>query len=354
MKTEAASGILLLMAAALALIMANSFASVFYNDIAHDLHLIVNDGLMTLFFFLIGLEIKREMTGGALSTKTQAMLPIIAAVGGMVAPALIFYFINRQHPENLNGWAIPSATDIAFALGILALLGKGIPAQLRILLLAIAVMDDLGAILIIALFYSGTLSLEMLAAAGAAVLCLYMLRRKKIEHPLAYIVISILLWLAVLNSGIHATIAGVVAAFFIPPDLGHKWEKALHPFIAFGIMPLFAFVNAGVPLQGADMTQPLPLGIILGLFLGKQLGIFGCIYVAVKSRFAKLPKGVSFRQIYGMSILCGIGFTMSLFIGMLAYQDMEQLTEMRLAVLCGSVISAVAGYLFLRFAALSK
>lgn len=352
MAIEAAGGILLLLAAALAMIMANSALSDFYDAAARALHLPVNDGLMVVFFFVVGLEIRREMTSGSLKQRSAARLPVLAAMTGMAVPALVYATFNYSTPENLRGWAIPSATDIAFALGVLSLLGSRVPASLKALLLAIAIIDDLGAIVIIAFFYTGTLSGPMLGGALITVIALCALRHYKIQALWLYLALSLALWAFILQSGVHATIAGVVAAFCLPGKHAALLEKKLHGIVAFGIMPLFAFVNAGVSLTGitpGTLLAPLPAGILTGLFLGKQLGIFGGILLGVKTGLASLPPGVRWPHIYGLSLLCGIGFTMSLFIGMLAFQDALQLAEVRLGVLAGSLLSAVAGYVFLRY-----
>lgn len=352
MATEAAGGILLLLAAALAMIMANNPLSAAYTAVHDALHLPVNDGLMVIFFFVVGLEIRREMTSGSLKERSAARLPLLAAVAGMAVPALVYVAFNHGARENLRGWAIPSATDIAFALGILSLLGSRVPASLKALLLAIAIIDDLGAILIIAFFYTGTLSGPMLGGAMITVIALCALRHYKVQALWLYLALSLLLWAFILQSGVHATIAGVIAAFCMPGKHVALLEKKLHGIVAFGIMPLFAFVNAGVSLTGITsdaLLAPLPVGIMMGLFIGKQLGISSGILLGVKTGLASLPPGVRWPHIYGLSLLCGIGFTMSLFIGMLAFQDALQLAEVRLGVLAGSLLSAVAGYLFLRY-----
>jgi len=377
-KMESAGGIVLIFAAALALIMSNTPLSRFYDHLLHmpvsimfgdvglakPLLLWINDGLMAVFFFLVGLEIKREMLCGHLSSKDKALLPLIAAVGGMALPALVYYLVNHNHPENLHGWAIPSATDIAFALGILSLLGSRVPVSLKILLTAIAVIDDLGAVIIIALFYTGSLSTTALAFAAFFIAALFLLNRRGVNSRGAYLLVGLCLWLAVLKSGVHATLAGVVTALFIPhrapddnaadydaPSMLARMEHALHPWVAFFIMPVFAFANAGVPLKGLTLDallQPLPLGIAAGLFIGKQLGIFLSVYAAVKSGLCSMPQQTGWRHIHALSLLCGIGFTMSLFIGTLAFQDPSFAAPVRLGVLGGSTLSAVAGYLLMR------
>lgn len=368
-----------MLAALLAIVMSNSALSGFYDRLIHTpvsirfgdvglskqlLHWI-NDGLMAVFFFLVGLEIKRELMGGQLSTKEHALLPVIAAVGGMAVPALIYYLINQGHPENLHGWAIPSATDIAFALGILSLLGTRAPVSLKILLTAIAVIDDLGAVVIIALFYTEGLSITALGFSGAAIGLLFLINKLGVRSTAAYIIIGLCLWLAVLKSGVHATLAGVITALFIPYHITEEearqekesmlvhMEHALHPWVSFGVMPLFAFANAGLSLHGLsfkNLMEPLTLGIMAGLVFGKQIGVFLPIYAAVKSGISPMPRNASWLQIYALSLFCGIGFTMSLFIGTLAFDDPALASPVRLGVLSGSLVSALAG-LFLMYIA---
>ena len=370
-KLESAGGIVLIVSAALAMIMTNSGAATFYGHLLHaDLGIFIgdagfsksllhwiNDGLMAIFFFLVGLEIKRELLGGHLSTRQSAMLPALAAVGGMAAPALIYVAVNQGNPELLRGWAIPSATDIAFALGILSLLGSRVPVALKVLLTAIAVIDDLGAVLIIAFFYTHGLSVPALAAAAALIALLAVMNRLGVGRTLPYLLVGVLLWAAVLQSGVHATLAGVMTALFIPfrtpagKNLIAPLEHKLHPWVAFMIMPVFAFANAGVSLAGvsfSDVLAPLPLGIILGLVIGKQAGIFLTILAAVKAGLCRLPQGTTWPQIYGLSALCGIGFTMSLFIGTLAFASPEYAAPVRMGVLGGSIISAIFGYTLMR------
>lgn len=381
-KLESAGGIVLFIAAALAMIMANSPLASFYDHLLHSklgivfgefefsknlLHWI-NDGLMAIFFFLVGLEIKRELLGGQLSSKESAMLPALAAVGGMAAPALVYYLVNHNHPHLLHGWAIPAATDIAFALGVLSLLGKRVPVTLKVLLTAIAVIDDLGAVIIIAFFYTDGLSMTALGAASFFTLMLFVMNRAGVRRTAAYVIIGFLLWLAVLKSGVHATLAGVITALFIPygtqgngkkesRNLIADLEHALHPWVAFMIMPVFAFANAGVSLAGvtpAALFNPLPLGIMLGLVVGKQTGIFFTILAAVKSGLCPMPKNTNWYQLYALSALCGIGFTMSLFIGTLAFNGPEYAAPVRLGVLGGSIISAIFGYLLIRLTCKNK
>ncbi len=371
---EATPGVLLMCLALLALFMDNSPLGGFYDAllatpvvvqigalaIDKPLLLWINDGLMAVFFFLVGLEVKREMIEGRLSTWKDASLPAIAAFGGMLLPALIYLAINNGDPVALRGWAIPAATDIAFALGVLALLGSRVPVALKIFLLALAILDDLGAIIIIAIFYTDSLSLASLAIGlvGAGILANFNL--KGVTKIAPYILVGIVMWVCVLKSGVHATLAGVVVALMIPlkPDQPggvsplKKLEVSLHPWVAFGIMPLFAFANAGVSLEGlslAELMSPIPLGIALGLFLGKQFGIFGFSWISVKLGICRLPDGVSWSYLYGVALLAGIGFTMSLFVGTLAFSDPEHAKAVRLGVLMGSFFSAVLGYMMLRW-----
>ena len=376
LKLESASGIILVGAAVLALIASNSPLSGLYDlfletpvevrigrlHLAKPLLLWINDGLMAVFFLLIGLEVKREILDGQLSSLSQLALPGLAAVGGMAIPALFYVLLNLGNPEALNGWAIPAATDIAFALGIMALLGRRVPVSLKLFLLTLAIIDDLGAIIIIAIFYSGDLSLASLISAGVAVIALFVMNLLGVTRIAAYVIVGVILWICVLKSGVHATLAGVVLAFAIPlrvrgdkPSPLRSLEHTLHPWVATGIMPVFAFANAGVSLEGMSigtLFEPIPLGIALGLFLGKQIGVFGFAKAAVRLGFAKLPGDVSWRGIYGASILCGIGFTMSLFISTLAFTgDMESYgIDARLGILTGSFLSAIIGYLVLRYA----
>ncbi len=371
-KLESAGGLLLVIAAAFAMIFANTGLNDFYQNTLHTkisilygdagfsksvLHWI-NDGLMAIFFFLIGLEVKREFARGQLSSKEQVVLPLVAAVGGIAAPALVYYFIAKDTPEFLGGWAIPAATDIAFALGVLAVLGKRAPISLKILLTAIAVLDDIAAVIIIAVFYTADLSTGALGMAAACTAVLFVMNRMKVSRVEAYVLIGIILWGSVLKSGVHATLAGVLTALLIPLNVEDedgceivpKIEHTLHPWVAYLILPVFAFANAGVPLAGLTMEvllSPVTLGIFLGLFVGKQLGIFSMVWATVKLGLAKRPDGVSWAQIYGVSALCGIGFTMSLFIGTLAFDDPAIESAVRLGVLCGSFASALLGSLVL-------
>ena len=376
LRLEAASGILLFLAAILAMVVENSPADVWYDallkipvaiqfgefEIAKPLLLWINDGLMAIFFFLIGLEVKREILAGELSEPSRIVLPIIAAVGGMAVPAAIYLAINWGDPVAIKGWAIPSATDIAFALGVLALLGSRVPQALKLFLMTLAIIDDLGAIIIIALFYTADLSIVSLLIAVVAVTALFALNRKGVLGLTPYLIIAFVLWAAVLKSGVHATLAGVLAAFFIPfkKEPGEsqtqleKLENDLHPTVAYGILPLFAFANAGIPFDGITIDSflhPVPLGIAAGLFFGNQMGIFGFSWVAIKLGITKLPEGVSWMQLYGAALLCGIGFTMSLFIGSLAFEQggPDYAIDDRLGILLGSLISGILGYTVLRF-----
>ncbi|MDH5632496.1 MAG: Na+/H+ antiporter NhaA [Gammaproteobacteria bacterium] len=378
LRYEAASGILLLIAAVVAMVVENSVAKPFYDallgtpvevrigafQIAKPLLLWINDGLMAVFFFLIGLEIKREFLAGELSDPARVVLPVIAAIGGMAVPAAIYSFVNWGDAVAMKGWAIPSATDIAFALGVLALLGDRVPASLKIFLMTLAIVDDLGAIVIIALFYTADLSVTSLVVAALALSSLFVLNRRGVLNITPYILVTVVLWIAVLKSGVHATLAGVLAAFFIPfrHEPGstttqlEKLEHDLHPAVAFGILPLFAFANTGISLDGLgieSLTHTVPLGIAAGLFLGNQLGVFGFTWLAVQLGFAKLPKDAGWLHVYGVSLLCGIGFTMSLFISSLAFEQggPDFAVDDRLGILVGSILSGVLGYLVLRISA---
>jgi NhaA family Na+:H+ antiporter len=374
-RHEAAGGFVLVGAAVFALILANSALAGLYNSflnvpasiqvgmlkLSKPLLLWINDGLMAIFFLLIGLEIKRELLEGELSSIRRAALPAIAATGGMVVPALIYVLLNAGDPYALRGWGIPVATDIAFSLGVLALLGSRVPASVKVFLLAIAIADDVGAILIIAAAYTDHLSLLPLGLAGVCLVGLVMLNMLGVTRLADYLLLGLILWLCVLQSGVHATLAGVALGLVIPlrttdnhgqPPLRHL-EHTLHPWVTFGIMPLFAFANAGVSLEGFtldSMVQPLPLGIALGLFLGKQFGVVGFAWAGVRLGLAHLPKETDWLSLYGVACLTGIGFTMSLFIGTLAFLDSQSAMEVRMGVLIGSLLSALLGYAVLRFA----
>ena len=368
-KLEAASGLVLLISAILALIISNSNLSSLYfetlnkylfigiNNFGLKLSVLhwINDALMAIFFFFVTLEIKREFLQGELSNIKQALLPIIAAVGGMVVPALFYVVINFGDPETINGWAIPSATDIAFSLGVLSLLGKRVPLSLKVFLTALAIIDDLGAILIIALFYSGDLNVMYLSLMLVAFIILLVINKFNIKVFFPYLLIGLLLWDFTHNSGIHATIAGVLLAMTIPHrkkekdfSLLIKIEHAISPYVAFGIMPLFAFANAGVSLDGlsfSSLLDKVPLGIVLGLFVGKQLGVFIFSYVSIKLKVAQMPGNSSWYNFYGVGILTGIGFTMSLFVGNLAFiENTQYMDGVKIGVLTGSLLSTLAGY----------
>ena len=368
-KLEAASGLVLLISAIVALIISNSSISQLYfetldryifiglNNFGLKLSVLhwINDVLMAIFFFFVTLEIKREFIQGELSNIKQAMLPIIAAVGGMLVPALIYIYINFGNVETLNGWAIPSATDIAFSLGVLSLLGSRVPISLKVFLTALAIIDDLGAIVIIAFFYTGDLSLFNLLLMLLSFIGLLTLNKFGIKIFLPYLIIGILLWHFTHESGIHATIAGVLLACTIPHrkkekefSLLIKVEHAISPYVAFGIMPLFAFANAGVSLEGlsiASLLDKVPLGIVLGLFVGKQLGVFVFSYISIKLKVAQMPNNSNWFNFYGVGILTGIGFTMSLFVGNLAFaENMQYMDGVKIGVLTGSLLSTLTGY----------
>jgi Na+:H+ antiporter, NhaA family len=375
LKLDTACGIILVIATLLAFLVANSpFNSLyqtFFNtpfsilygqfSIHKPLLFWINDCLMVIFFFTIGLEIKREFLQGYLAEPSQRILPFFATVGGVALPAIIYFICNYDNPTNLRGWAIPTATDIAFALAILSLLGKSIPHSLKIFLMTIAILDDLSAVLIIALFYAAELSLTNVIFASLAFALLIFFSKMQIKRLSIYVVISIILWMFVLKSGVHATVAGVLAAFTIPLTQDKtkgknpliEFERVLHPWVTLLILPVFAFANAGVPFTGLNLslfTDPLPLGIILGLFVGKQLGVFLGSYIPVKLKLCKLPQNTNWKQIYGISVICGVGFTMSLFIGTLAFESGGPIygDKVRLGILIASLTSAVIGYLVLK------
>lgn len=353
--SEAAGGVVLMAASACALIVANSPLAADYFHVLHvelgplSLHGWVNDALMAVFFLLVGLEIKAEITEGQLASWSQRTLPVIAAASGMAVPALVYIAVTASAPGLTRGWAIPAATDIAFAMGLLGLLGKRAPASLKLLLTTIAIVDDMGAVIIIALAYTAKLNLVALAGAGVLLAAMLACSRMRVTRLGPYLVLAVLLWLCVFASGVHATIAGVAAALAIPRAAGLKLEHALNPWVAFGIVPLFGFANAGVALPGWEaLLAPLPLAVALGLFAGKQVGVFGSIWLAVKAGIAPKPHA-RWGQIYGMALLAGIGFTMSLFIGGLAFPGNAVLTDqVKIGVLAGSLLSALAGYLVLR------
>ncbi len=387
LRLEASAGVVLVAAGAVAMFVANSPLSSTYTgllsvpievrfgslEIAKPLLLWVNDGLMAIFFLLVGLELKREVLDGHLASFRSATLPAFAAIGGMTGPALIYSYLNWGDPVAMRGWAIPSATDIAFALGVLSLLGSRVPPALKALLLSIAIFDDLGAIVVIALFYTADLSLVALAGAGLALIGLVVLNRMRVLALAGYFILGLVMWVAVLKSGVHATLAGVAVAFCIPfnpaprgsgkapHDVGAakhgspllRLEHSLHPWVAFGILPIFAFANAGIPLVGlsfADMLQPVPMGIAVGLLVGKVVGVMGMSALAVGARLTSLPTGIRWVHMFGTSLLCGVGFTMSLFIASLAFEPGGTAYPGldRLGILVGSIVAGLAGYLVLR------
>lgn len=379
LSSEAVGGMLLMAAAALALIVANSPLADEYHNILHaeigptltpklgpmTIHLWINDGLMAIFFLLVGLEIKREFVDGRLSSWERRRLPFLAAAAGMAVPAGIYLLLTSATPGLVKGWAIPAATDIAFAIGVLALLGRRAPTSLKLFLTTVAIVDDMGAVVIIALAYTASIGTLALGVAAAILLAMYAMGKSGVRALWVYLIFAAALWYAVLLSGVHATIAGVLAASAIPiiktpgaPDAPHsplhRLEHGIAPLVAFLIVPLFGFANAGVSLQGMGLAQlfaPLPLGIAAGLFIGKQIGIFGAVWLSVKLGIASRLLGATWLQIYGVSLLCGIGFTMSLFIGALAFPGRPYLVEeAKLGILLGSFVSALAGYLLLRFA----
>jgi NhaA family Na+:H+ antiporter len=376
LQLESAGGIVLMAAAALALVAANTGAADLYAyfietpveirvgalHIAKPLFLWVNDGLMAIFFFLVGLELKREFLEGELSRPANVLLPAIGAVGGMLVPVAIYLFLNQGDPAAVRGWAIPAATDIAFALGILMLLGSRVPVSLKVFLVSLAIFDDLGAIVIIAIFYSADLSTTALLTAMACLLALAGMNRRGAMSISSYILVGVVMWIAVLKSGVHATLAGVALAAFIPmrdpKQPGHsplrELEHDLHQVVAFGVLPLFAFVNAGIDLGGIginDLLHTVPLGIAAGLFAGKQLGIFLLCFIAIKLGLARLPDGAGWGGLYGVSILCGVGFTMSLFVGSLAFEnavfDQGRIFDERLGIILGSLLSGIMGFVVL-------
>ena len=373
-KLEAASGLVLLFAAIIALLVSNSTFNTTYTDVLNTYFLLgfknfgiklsilhwINDALMAVFFFLVSLEIKREFIQGELSNPKQAMLPIIGAIGGMVVPALFYVAINYKDPVTLNGWAIPSATDIAFSLGVLSLLGKRVPLSLKVFLTALAIIDDLGAILIIAFFYSGEIQFAYLLLMLACIILLILFNKFNIRNFIPYLLVGLFLWEFTHQSGIHATISGVLLALTIPHkdnkkthsnSLLIKLEHAISPYVAFGIMPIFAFANAGVSLDGitfASLLNPVPLGILCGLFFGKQIGVFLFSYFSIKMNFAEMPNNANWITLYGVGILTGIGFTMSLFVGNLAFAEaVNHMDGVKIGVLLGSLLSTVFGYMLI-------
>jgi NhaA family Na+:H+ antiporter len=371
-QKESSSGVVLLCAAILAMVIVNSPAGALYEyllglpigvragplGLEKPLLLWVNDGLMAVFFFLVGLEIKREVLTGELRTLPQAALPAIAALGGMIGPAIVYGLVNLSHPDNLSGWAVPTATDIAFATGVLALLGSRVPPSLRIFLLALAILDDLGAIIVIAIFYTEELSSLSLLLAASGFVTLILFNRWGVNRLAAYVLVAIFMWVCVLESGVHATLAGSMAALCVPlrpkkpggPSLLSQCEAGLHPWVVFAIMPIFAFANAGLSFEGfgpSQLAHPVTLGIALGLFLGKQIGVLLAVWIAGAMGISRLPAGSTWLQVHAIAVLTGIGFTMSLFIGSLAFDDLQDLSRVRLGVMTASLVSAVVGYVLL-------
>jgi len=376
LKMESSAGIILMMATAIALIVSNTALNYYYNllldtpveirigalQIAKPLLLWINDGLMAVFFFLVGLELKRELIEGELSDIKNIMLPAIGAIGGMLIPALIYVYFNSNDPIAMQGWAIPAATDIAFALGILALLGSRVPKSIKIFLTSLAIFDDIGAIVIIAIFYTDKISLIALVIVAICILVLWLINRRDIESKSVYVLIGVVMWVAMLKSGVHATLAGVILAMFIP--IGSKTrsdysplrslEHDLHFTVAFIILPVFAFANAGLSFAGMGINQifhGVSLGVASGLFIGKQIGIFAFCWLAIKAGITRLSDGMSWGSLYGAAILCGVGFTMSLFIGSLAFEEtgVNLLFDERLGIIAGSLASGLMGYIVLRF-----
>ena len=374
-KMETAGGILLILSALIAIVFANTFLAPYYEllistpveirvgglEIAKPLLLWINDGLMAVFFFMVGLELKRELLEGEFSDKRNIILPGVGAIGGMLAPALIYLYFNSNDAIAAKGWAIPAATDIAFALGVLNLLGSRVPTSLKVFLTSLAIFDDIGAILIIAFFYTSKISLTALVVVAICILVLTVLNKHNEESKSPYILIGIIMWVATLKSGVHATLAGVILAMFIPirskvnPDISplKSMENDLHSVVAFFVLPVFAFANAGISFSGVGFEHILhevPVGIALGLFFGKQVGIFGLCWLFIKLKIAQLPAGMSWTGLYGTSALCGIGFTMSLFIGSLAFEEtgVNLLFDERLGIILGSFVSGVVGYSILR------
>lgn len=373
LRLEAAGGLLLIIAAIIALVMANTPLQAIYQqfldipvavkvaalEIDKPLILWINDFLMAIFFLVVGLEVKRELLEGSLAGRDKAIFPAIAALGGMIAPALIYLVFNGADEVTRQGWAIPAATDIAFALGVMALLGKRVPTELKVFLLALAIIDDLGVIVIIAFFYTKSVSLVALGLAAVCILLLIMMNWRRVENSSAYLVVGLILWVCILKSGVHATLAGVVVGFLIPlrgtsnTKPSEELEHVLHPWVAYLILPLFAFANAGVQLQGVTfdgLISTLPLGVAAGLFIGKPLGIFLFSVVSVKLGLAKLPGEINLKQIFAVSVLCGIGFTMSIFIAGLAFDGLAESysTYSRLGILIGSTVAAVSGFILLK------
>jgi NhaA family Na+:H+ antiporter len=374
-KLESAGGIILIFAAALALLLANTPLKTYYAllldtpieirvgalKIAKPLLLWINDGLMTVFFFMVGLELKRELLEGELSDRRKIILPAVGAVGGMVLPALIYIYLTTGDPVAMKGWAIPAVTDIAFALGILSLLGSRVPNGIKVFLTSVAIFDDIGAIFIIAFFYTANISLLALLIVACCIPILFILNRRGVESKSLYLLVGIVMWVAMLKSGIHATLTGVILAMFIPlksktePDYSplKSMEHDLHSVVAFFVLPIFAFANAGISLvniNSEEFFHPVPLGIATGLFIGKQIGVFGLCWLFIKLKITNLPSGMSWSSLYGTAILCGVGFTMGLFIGSLAFEEtgINLLFDERLGIILGSLTSGIVGYLVLR------
>jgi NhaA family Na+:H+ antiporter len=373
-KLESAAGILLMLAALLALVVANTPLQSYYTilldtpveirvgalEIAKPLLLWINDGLMAIFFFLVGLELKRELIEGELSDKKNIILPAVGAIGGMAVPALIYTYFNISDSTAMKGWAIPTATDIAFALGILFLLGSRVPTSIKIFLTSLAIFDDVGAIIIIAIFYTAKISLLSLVIIALCIPVLILLNRRGVDAKSVYIMVGVVMWVATLKSGVHATLAGIILAMFIPMRSKTReggsplkeMESDLHTLVAFFVLPLFAFANAGISFDGIGVEEILhtvPLGIALGLFVGKQVGVFGLCWIAIKFKLTQLPKGMSWTSLYGTAALCGVGFTMSLFIGSLAFEEtgIDLLFDERLGIILGSLASGIVGYMVL-------
>ncbi|MCG8315504.1 MAG: Na+/H+ antiporter NhaA [Pseudomonadales bacterium] len=377
LKMESAGGIILMLAATLAIVCANSPLEPYYQlildtpvevrigalGVDKPLILWINDGLMALFFFLVGLELKRELIEGELSEPKKIILPAVGAVGGMAVPAAIYLLVIDSNNQNaISGWAIPAATDIAFALGILALLGSKVPSSLRIFLTSLAIFDDIGAIIIIAIFYTAKISMISLCVVAACFPILFYLNRRQVESKSIYMFIGIIMWVAMLKSGVHATLAGVLLAFFVPMRSRHDpnvsplkiLEHDLHTTVAFIVLPVFAFTNAGITLVGISLSQAfhsVPIGIALGLFVGKQIGVFGLCWLFIKLKLAEMPRNMDWGSLYGVAILCGVGFTMSLFIGSLAFEEsgLDTTFDERLGIITGSLASGICGYFFLRW-----
>ena len=374
-KLESAGGILLMVSAVLAIVCANSFLEPIYRlflstpveirigalQIAKPLLLWINDGLMAVFFFLVGLELKRELIEGELSDKRNIILPGVGAVGGMLVPALIYLYFNNDDPVAVAGWAIPAATDIAFALGVLVLLGSRVPTSIKLFLTSLAIFDDIGAIIIIAIFYTSKISMMALVVVALCIPVLYMLNRRNVVETSPYVLIGLIMWVAMLKSGVHATLAGVLLAMFIPmrsnrnPEVSplKTIEHELHTVVAFFVLPVFAFANAGIDFRGVSAEQlfhDVPVGIALGLFFGKQLGIFGICWLAIQLKLTRLPAGMNWLSLYGTAALCGIGFTMSLFIGSLAFEEtgVDLFFDERLGIILGSIAAGIVGYVILR------